>query len=82
MLVNAHDQTINRTLIDDLVASWRASRAPVEMYELSDTLRLPHDIVDPSERGAKPSVTEPLIMTLLYGGVGASALSRGPYPVR
>ena len=67
MLVNAHDQTVNRTLIDDLVASWRAKGAPVETYELSDTLRLPHDIVDPMEGGAKPSVTEPVILALLHG---------------
>lgn len=67
MLVNAHDQTINRTLIDDLIASWRAKGTPVETYELPDTLGLPHDIVDPDERGAKPSVTEPVIMQLLYG---------------
>ena len=80
MLVNAHDQTVNRTLIDDLVASWRANGAAVETYELSDTLRLPHDVVDPTERGAKPSVTEPLIMALLYGrrsaGNGALFLRR------
>jgi carboxylesterase len=73
MLVNAHDQTINRTLIDDLVASWRAKGAAIETHELSDTLRLPHDVVDPTEPGAKPSVTEPLIVALLYGRLGASA---------
>ena len=66
MLVNAHDQTVSRTLIDDLVASWRGKGTPVETYELSDTLRLRHDLVDPTERGAKPSVTEPVILTLLY----------------
>jgi hypothetical protein len=74
MLVNAHDQTVNRTLIDDLVASWRAHGAGVESYELSDTLRLPHDIVDPTERGAKPSVSEPVILALLYGRRGVSAV--------
>ena len=66
MLVNAHDQTVSRTLIDDLVASWGGKGTAVETYELSDTLRLPHDLVDPTERGAKPSVTEPVILTLLY----------------
>jgi len=81
MLVNAHDQTVNRTLIDDLVASWRAHGAGVETYELSDTLRLPHDIVDPTERGAKPSVSEPVILALLYGRLGAKALYRGVSPV-
>ena len=77
MLVNAHDQTINRTLIDDLVASWRGKGTAVEMSELSDSLRLPHDVVDPTERGAKPSVTEPVILALLYGRLGAST---GPVP--
>jgi hypothetical protein len=74
MLVNAHDQTVNRTLIDDLVASWRAHGAGVESYELSDRLRLPHDVVDPTERGAKPSVSEPVILALLYGRRGVSAV--------
>jgi len=67
MLVNAHDETVNRTLIDDLIASWRAHGAAVETYELSDTLHLPHDVVDPTEPGAKPNVTEPVILALLYG---------------
>jgi len=67
MLVNAHDQTVSRALIDDLVASWRAKGTTVETAELPDTLGLPHDLVDPTERGAKPSVTEPVILTLLYG---------------
>ena len=82
MLVNAHDQTVNRTLIDELVASWRANGAAVETYELSDTLRLPHDVVDPTERGAKPSVTEPVILALLYDRLGAPALHRGVSPAR
>jgi len=67
MLVNAHDPTVSRALIDDLVASWRANGTAVETAELPDTLGLPHDLVDPTERGAKPSVTEPVILTLLYG---------------
>ncbi|HKN66264.1 MAG TPA: hypothetical protein VJW73_08315 [Gemmatimonadaceae bacterium] len=70
MLVNAHDQTVSRALIDDLVASWRAKDASVETTELSDTLGLPHDLVDPTEPGAKPSVTEPVILSLLYGRPG------------
>jgi len=82
MLVNAHDETVNRTLIDDLVASWQAKGASVETYELSDTLRLPHDVVDPTERGAKPSVTEPVIVALLYGRVDAPAISRSVYLLR
>jgi pimeloyl-ACP methyl ester carboxylesterase len=71
MLVNAHDPTVNRTLIDDLVASWRATDARVATYELSDTLRLPHDVVDPTEPGAKPSVTERVILAMMFGSAPA-----------
>jgi hypothetical protein len=67
VLLNAHDQTVNRTLIDNLIASWLATGARVETRELSDTLRLPHDIVDPTEVGSRPAVTEPVILALLYG---------------
>ena len=77
MLVNAHDQTINRTLIDELAAAWRADGTNVETYELADTLQLPHDIVDPMERGARPSVTEPVILALLHGRLDPSARSGG-----
>jgi carboxylesterase len=77
MLVNAHDQTVSRALIDELVASWRAKGASVETTELSDTFALPHDVVDPGERGAKPSVTEPVILTLLYGRSGLRSAGPG-----
>ena len=67
VLVNAHDQTVSRAVIDALVADWKATGAHVTTYELADTLRLPHDIVDPDERGGRPSVTEPVILSLVRG---------------
>jgi carboxylesterase len=67
VLVNAHDHTVNRQAIDELVEHWSASGGHVLMYELADSLRLPHDIVDPDELTGNTSVTYPVILSLLYG---------------
>ncbi len=76
VLANAHDGTINHSAIDELVAHWSAKGARLMTYELSDTLGLPHDIVDPDEEGGKPGVTNPIILALLYG---SSPAASGPF---
>jgi esterase/lipase len=67
VLVNANDETVNRDAIDELVAHWSATGGHVSMFELSDSLRLPHDIVDPDEATGNTKVTYPVILSLLYG---------------
>jgi carboxylesterase len=67
VLVNAHDQTVNRQAIDELVEHWSAAGGRVSMFELADSLRLPHDIVDPDELTGNTRVTYPVILALLYG---------------
>lgn len=67
VLVNANDQTVNRDAIDELVEHWSAAGGHVSMFELSDSLRLPHDIVDPDELTGNTKVTYPVILALIYG---------------
>jgi esterase/lipase len=67
VLVNAHDRTVNREAIDELVQHWSAAGGQVSMFELADSLRLPHDIVDPDELTGNTRVTYPVILALLYG---------------
>src|SRR5258705_2178089 len=67
VLANANDHTVNRSAIDELVAHWRAKGAPVTMYELSDTLHIPHDVVDPDEATGNTKITDPVILALLRG---------------
>jgi esterase/lipase len=67
VLVNANDQTVNREAIDELVAHWLAKGGRATMYELTDTLKLPHDIVDPDEATANTKLTDPIILALLRG---------------
>jgi carboxylesterase len=74
VLVNAHDHTVNREAIDELVEHWSAAGAHVAMYELADSLRLPHDIVDPDERTGNIKVVYPVLLALLYGSTPAANL--------
>lgn len=67
VLVNANDETVNRDAIDQLVAHWSATGGHVSMFELSDSLRLPHDIVDPDEATGNTKVTYQVILFFLYG---------------
>jgi carboxylesterase len=67
VLVNAHDRTVNRDAIDELVEHWSAKGGHVSMFELADSLRLPHDIVDPDEATGNTRVTYPVILSFLYG---------------
>ena len=74
VLVNAHDHTVNRQAIDELVEHWSTAGGHVSMFELADSLHLPHDIVDPDERTGNTSVTYPVILGLLYGSTLAANL--------
>ena len=67
VLANANDHTVNRDAIDELVAHWSARGARVAMYELSDTLHLPHDFVDPDEETGRTTITDPVILELVRG---------------
>jgi len=67
VLANAGDATVNREAIDELVAHWQAKGAPVVYYEMADTLKLPHDIVDPDEPTGNPKISQPVILALIRG---------------
>jgi hypothetical protein len=83
VLANVSDGTINREAIDELVDHWWQKGAPVQFYEMADSLNLPHDIVDPDESTARTEITNPVILTLIRGGTptasqGARLIQRAP----
>jgi esterase/lipase len=83
VLANLSDATINRSAIDELVDHWQDRGGHVVYYELTDSLKLPHDIVDPDEKTGNPKITDPIILALIGGG--SPTLSQGvriiPRPV-
>jgi carboxylesterase len=74
VVVNGKDATVNRDAIDELAAHWSAAGGHVSMFEFADSLRLPHDIVDPDEATGNTSVTYPVFLSLLYGSTPAAEL--------
>jgi hypothetical protein len=69
VLVNENDETVNRDAIDELVAHWSATGGRVSMYQLPDSLRLPHDVIDPDEYGGNTKMVYPVILSLLRGSI-------------
>ena len=51
-LVNAHDHTVKTAPVLDIAHAWNKRGAPVAVYEIPDSLALPHNIVDPMFRAA------------------------------
>ena len=53
VLVNAHDRTINAEAAVALAARWDVRGARVGIYQLYNSLRLPHDFIDAAEVGGR-----------------------------
>jgi carboxylesterase len=77
VLANPNDHTVNREAIDELVEHWSAAGGHVSMFELADSLHLPHDIVDPDEHTGNVKVVYPVILALLYGSSLPANLGAG-----
>lgn len=67
LLLNAHDRTINSAAGLALARRWAAAGAKVTVYQLSDSLRLPHDIIDATEPTGNPAVVYPILRALARG---------------
>ncbi|MGI9090620.1 MAG: hypothetical protein ACR2GG_05915, partial [Gemmatimonadaceae bacterium] len=50
-----------------LARRWSATGAHVIVYQLPDSLRLPHDMIDPMEPGGRPATVYPVIEALIRG---------------
>ena len=46
MLLNANDRTVRESASEALAAAWAAHGAGVSIFELPDSLRLPHNVID------------------------------------
>ena len=80
VLVNANDRTVRESAAEALARDWAQHGAAVSIVELPDSLRLPHDIVDPRRGRALGDAVLELLRELAYGEQ-PSALVR-PLPVR
>ncbi len=79
LLLNANDHTVAPAPALELARQWRRRGARVRVFELPDSLRLPHDVVDERQPAAKPAITHPLIEALVHGLAPPSWVQR-PLP--
>ena len=80
VLVNAADRTVSRDAIDELAAHWSAAGGRVSVFEFPDSLRLPHDVIDPDKLTGNTSVVYPVLLALLYGSTPPANLARRLLP--
>jgi len=66
-LVNANDHTVKTAPVLDVAHTWNARGAPVSVYELPDSLRLPHNVVDPIGREGNSAAVLPVLIALIHG---------------
>jgi len=66
-LVNANDRTVKTAPVIDLARTWNRLGTPVMVYELPESLALPHNIVDPINRPAKAGAVYPVLEALAHG---------------
>jgi hypothetical protein len=69
LLVNANDRTVRESAEETLAGEWARHGAAVSVFELPDSLRLPHNVVDPQPHGRVPgTVMLDLLRELANGG--------------
>ncbi|MEO8621226.1 MAG: alpha/beta fold hydrolase [bacterium] len=78
VLVNASDRTINESSAEALARNWLRHGAHVSVFELPDSLRLPHNIIDPFEGHGGGDAVLQLLRQLTYGAKPSSMVRQLP----
>jgi hypothetical protein len=67
VLLNAHDHTIANGAAVDLARAWQRHGGVTHVYMLPDSLRLPHDVIDPRHPGSDVAAVYPVLDALVFG---------------
>jgi esterase/lipase len=67
VLVNASDRTVKGSAAEALARSWARHGTAVSVFELPDSLRLPHNIIDPFDGHGGGEAVLALLRKLAYG---------------
>ena len=68
VLLNTYDHTISNGAAIDLARRWHSHGGATHIYELPDSLRLPHDVIDPRHPGSNTAAVYPVLDALIAGG--------------
>ena len=76
VLVNAGDRTVKLSAAEALARDWSRHGATVSVYELPDSLRLPHNIIDPLRGRSGGEAVLALLRELAYGQTPTALVRR------
>ncbi|CAN5461694.1 hypothetical protein BH09GEM1_BH09GEM1_08020 [soil metagenome] len=76
VLVNASDRTVNESAAEALASNWRRRGSAVSVFELPDSLRLPHNILDPYRGQGGGAAVRSLLRDLAYGDASPPMVRR------
>ncbi|HTR79187.1 MAG TPA: alpha/beta fold hydrolase [Gemmatimonadaceae bacterium] len=66
-LLNPNDHTVKAGAAYDLAQHWSDEGAAVQVYQLPDSMHLPHDVVDVREPAGRTAAVYPVFMALTRG---------------
>ncbi len=78
ILVNAADRTVRESAAEAMARHWVLHGATVSVFELPDSLRLPHNIIDPLRGRVGGAQVLELLRELAYGWPPAALARRLP----
>jgi len=78
LLVNASDRTVKASSAEALAQDWFRHGARVSVFELPDSLRLPHNIIDPFDGHGGGDAVLALLRELTYGTAQPSMVRQLP----
>lgn len=78
LLVNANDRTVKSSAAEQLAREWLRRGAGVSVYELPDSLRLPHNIIDPIHARVTEDAILSLLRSLAYGATPSDLVRAVP----
>ena len=76
LLLNAGDHTVKGTAAEAMAREWSRHGANVSVFELPDSLRLPHNIIDPIRGRVGGEAVLRLVRALAYGQTPSDLVRR------
>ena len=67
MISNLNDASVNHTIIEQFIDTWKAHGAEVmETYDFPEDLRLHHDLISTDRSYSRPDLVYPVMLDLLH----------------
>ena len=80
MLLNANDRTVRESASEALAGAWAAHGADVSIFELPDSLRLPHNVIEAYRGASGGDAVLHLLRALAYGRPPTNLVRSIPLP--